>query len=219
MMANLFFVRDCYEPTSGPLDIQVFFSVDDRNEWEGEVDREKFRRERQKDLHWKLSSGKRFEHEYKGRKGVFHVHIPVLDDDGMRAGFEEKTLELPPGDADGEGLANFLKEVKALAPKNRPKSIKVMFDEDGHHIWDGFNRGEKFSWEDGTPFKGKLTFESLGWGMSSVQAAFRDEKGLLRVMFLSDFEKIVHLMDHGVLEGDFRYRRMGDRTGVQLVKQ
>lgn len=65
--------------------------------------------------------------------------------------------------------------------------------------------------------RGSLTFDHFGSGMSSIQAVFTNEAGQRRTMFLSDFEEVVPLMREGVLTGSFRYRRMGNRTGCQLV--
>ena len=222
-MAKLFFTRPQFRQYAGkdPMHFFVFFSVDDREEWETECTRQHGQdwwgiiNQSMVAYNLRTIEYHGSTREKTGHEGVFHVQVPVYDEAGQRTAFNEHILTLPLGAAD-EGFNDFLKQLRALAPSIKPANIKVAFDADGNHVWDG--RGRDIHWEEGAPFKGMLTFDHIGRDNSSVQAVFKDVAlGQKRTMFISDFEEIVPLLKCGTLTGTFGYHRKGNRTGCYLI--
>src|ERR1035437_3077029 len=133
-MAKLFFMRPQFRQFSGsdPMHLFVFFSVDDREEWETE-----YTRDHGQDW-WGLVNQRMVEYNLRtkdwngardknGHEGIFHVQVPVYDEVGQRTAFREQILTLPRGDAN-DGFKDFLKQLRVLAPIVKPAYIKVAFD-------------------------------------------------------------------------------------------
>ena len=219
MATKLFFTRKRGRySTEDPTHVHVFFSVDEREEWEARNlssgwDRDDLRGIPQDQLTYALKTVYWSGREMKGAEGIFHVHVPEYDESGDIVSFHDVIRTLPKGGAN-EGMKAFLKELRALAPSTKPEHIRVAFDGNGNHEWAAW--GKDIHWEIGTPFEDILTFDHFGEGFSSIQAVFRNSAGQLRTMFLSDFEEVIPKLVDGKLTGKFEYRRMGNRTGCRL---
>lgn len=69
---------------------------------------------------------------------------------------------------------------------------------------------------DNDPFDALLIYNGYYRGRSAAGMRFRDVQDIPYTVFLTDFEKMVWIMDKGVVRGKFIYCKRGKNYGIKL---
>lgn len=103
-------------------------------------------------------------------------------------------------------------------PRLPKKIIEVPFDKDDNMMEASYAWHNNVTWKDNYEFDATLRFVSFSYARAGTKYLFEDvDNGARYYVFTTEMEKMIPLMDKGILDGKFTFVKRSTAFGIKLV--